>query len=469
MTSTHYEIVIVGAGPAGMAAAETAAEAGARTLVLDEQKNPGGQIYRAVESLNSVAFEDLDEAEKHGRLLTKQFRGCNVDYVPGATVWFVSAKPEIAYSRDGESHLIQTDQLILATGAQERPIPVPGWTLPGVMTAGAAQILLKRDGIALENAIFAGTGPLLYLAIHQYLKAGIPIKAVLDLTPRKNYLSALRHLPGVLSNFSKIFEGWRWRQEITRSHAQYIKWVSDIKILGKHSVTGISYRQDGHWKQISAQHILLHLGVVPNINISRVAGCETVWDDSQLSWKVRVDKWCRSSVPGIFVAGDGGDIGGAIAAEQRGRLAALQALRTLSRISASERDSKARSSRSILKKELMIRPFLESLFRPSVRFRLPEDSETIVCRCEEVTAGEIKKNVELGCKGPNQIKSYTRCGMGPCQGRFCGLTVSELIARQLEQPVSEVGYYRLRPPLKPLLLNELVTLQVNADQEGGAQ
>ena len=461
----QYEIVIIGTGPAGMAASEVASKAGARILVLDEQERPGGQIYRGIETSPSVPGRDLDQSMANGRSLIKQFQGLNVDYIPDATVWLVSDKREIGYSREGVSHLMQADQVIIATGAQERPVPVPGWTRPGVMTVGAAQILLKDDGMAMKNAVFAGTGPLLYAAAHQYVNAGIPVKAVLDLTPWKNYLRALPFLPKALPRFSKIVEGWLMKQQISRSRAQYIKGVSEIEIVGEHTATGIRYRCRDRWDQIDAQHILLHSGVIPNINISRAAGCETVWDKSQLCWRVSTDRWCRTSVPGIFVAGDGADIGGAISAEQYGRLAALEAARHLGHISTVQRDIRSRSPRSTLNKELSVRLFLETLFKPPARFRLPRDKQTIVCRCEEITAGEIEKIVDLGCKGPNQVKSYSRCGMGPCQGRFCGPTVSELIAGQLKKPVNKVGYYRLRPPLKPLLLNELITLQNGTDLE----
>ena len=457
--NNHYEIVIIGSGPAGMAASEIAAEAGSRILILDEQEQPGGQIYRGIASSSSVPGTDSDQSVTNGRSLIKRFRGLNVDYIPGATVWLVSDKREIGYSKEGVSHLLVADQVIIATGAQERPIPIPGWTLPGVMTVSAAQILLKDDGLALENAVFAGTGPLLYAAAHQYVQGGIPIKAILDLTPRKNYLRALPYLLKAVPKLSKIAEGWLWKHQILRSGLQYIKWVSQIKISGEKSAAAVCYRCHNHWEKIDAQHILLHLGIVPNVNIFSAIGCKTIWDTSQLCWRVSIDSWCRTSVPGIFAAGDGANITGAIAAEQYGRLAALEALRNLGRISSTLRNHTARSSRKILKKELSIRPFLETLFKPSANFRLPKDRQTIVCRCEEVTTGEIEKIVDLGCKGPNQVKSYSRCGMGPCQGRFCGTTVSELIARQLKKPPSSVGYFRLRPPLKPLLLNELMMLQ----------
>jgi hypothetical protein len=159
-------------------------------------------------------------------------------------------------------------------------------------------------------------------------------------------------------------------------------------------------------------------------------------------------------VPGIFVAGDGAGIGGAQAAAEQGALAALAVASQLGAIDVSLRDREAASYRAALARVMRIRPFLDSLYRPRDVNRIPADS-TIVCRCEEVTAGDLRGFVALGCVGPNQAKSFGRCGMGPCQGRMCGLTVTEVIADARKVSPAEVGYYRIRPPIKPLTLGEL--------------
>ena len=147
-----------------------------------------------------------------------------------------------------------------------------------------------------------------------------------------------------------------------------------------------------------------------------------------------------------------------MAAKQRGRIAAIGALAQLDKITPQECDNLAAPYKAALKSEMNVRPYLDALFKPADNFRIPQQEDTVVCRCEEITVGQIHKVVKTGCVDPNQLKSFSRCGMGPCQGRFCGLTVSEIIAYILNKPVSEVGYYRLRPPIKPLLLQELANL-----------
>ncbi len=460
--SDAIDIIVVGAGPAGMAAAIAATRHGARTLVLDEQRKPGGQIYRAVESTKTRKRPELGKSYHAGLNLAEAFRDCDAEYVPQATVWQLSREGELGYSADGAARIVRGRQVILATGAQERPFPVPGWTQAGVMTAGAAQILLKESGIGVENAIFAGTGPLLYLIAHQYLAFGIPIKAFVDLTPGKNYLRALRHLPGALSGIARIAEGWRWKRRIANSDTRYIAGADDIRIIGDGTATGLAYRRNGGWTEISSDHVLLHQGVVPNVNLSMAAGCESRWNEELLCWTIKVDDWFQSSLSNIAVTGDGTSISGAIAAEHSGHIAALGALERLGKLDATARDRLARPHRAVLATERRLRPFLDSLFRPADNFRIPGASDTVVCRCEEITAGTIRDVVEIGCAGPNQLKSFCRCGMGPCQGRFCGLTVSELIADVTGAPISDVGYYRLRPPVKPLHLSELAALELPA-------
>jgi bacterioferritin-associated ferredoxin len=182
-------------------------------------------------------------------------------------------------------------------------------------------------------------------------------------------------------------------------------------------------------------------------------GIEHRWDDVQLCWVPVLGSGGDSSVEGIAVAGDGAGIAGAQAARWRGVLSGIAASRALGCSIPGAEDTARRE----LARSLRGRGFLDALFRPAKSFRQPA-GDTIVCRCEEVTAREIVETVALGCPGPNQMKTFLRCGMGPCQGRLCGLTVTELIAEHRGATPQEVGYYRLRPPVKPITVGELAAL-----------
>ncbi|MBT3361841.1 MAG: FAD-dependent oxidoreductase [Rhodospirillaceae bacterium] len=463
----HYDIAVVGAGPAGMAAATVASEQGASVLLLDELPEAGGQIYRAVARQPIKDQKILGDDYYQGRSLVEVLANSSVEYVGGATVWQVSQEKEIGVSKDGVARLLTADQVILATGAQERPFPVPGWTLPGVMTVGGAQVLLKSSGMAVPDAVFAGTGPLLYLVAYQYLKAGISIRAILDTTPRSNLLGALPHLPAALLDIGTLMKGKRWIARLRAAGIPFIKNVKKLKLVGENSVEGVEYLHRNTWCKLDTEHVFLHQGVVPNVNMAMAAGCTHLWSDRQLCWHPLTDDWAETDVPGIAIAGDGVGIGGARAAEYRGRIAAYGALHRSGRLNKMERDHRVEPSRRALAGEMRIRPFLDAMFRPSDNFRIPEEADTIVCRCEEVSAGTIRDSIDLGCAGPNQLKSFSRCGMGPCQGRFCGLTVSEMIAQTRCVPVGEVGAFRLRPPVKPLMLAELADLAVAATTKPG--
>lgn len=463
---TSAQIAVIGAGPAGLSAAVEAAGRGAEVVLFDEQAAPGGQIYRAIESASAAQKDVLGKSYNRGEALARALRSAKIDYRPGTTIWQLTAEREIGFSRDGAAALLTAEQVILATGALERPFPIPGWTLPGVATAGAAQILLKASGLVTEGAVFAGSGPLLYLVVSQYLRAGIRPMALIDTTPRSNRWPALKQIAGALKRWDLLVEGAGWMREIRQSGMRMERAASDLKIEGAEQAEAITFL-DGHGQRqrLACERVFLHQGVVPNVNLAMAAGCRHHWNDRQLCWLPKTDSWFESSLPGIAIVGDGAGIAGAIAAESAGRVAALGALHRLGILDATEAARHSEESRAARAKEQLIRPFLDLWFRPSDGHRIPADPDTVICRCEEVTAGELRKGIALGAPGPNQLKAFCRAGMGPCQGRLCGLTVTEMIAAETGEPPEVVGYYRLRPPVKPLTLGELAALPISNDDD----
>ena len=391
--------------------------------------------------------------------------------MPAATVWALAPN-----ARDGfvlsltcgpiharQAIAVEARAVILATGALERPFPVPGWTLPGVMTAGAAQILLKTAGLVPRGrTVLAGCGPLLWLVASQLVLAGGNVEAILDTTPRGRHAQALRAAPGFLLSpyFGKGLELVRG----VRRQVRVIEFVSGLAIEGAQAASGIRYSAAGKADVVAADLVLLHQGVVPDINLASAAGCAIAWHDEQACFAPLVDSWGGTSVPGIYIAGDGAGIAGALAAEARGRLAALAIANAQGRIDGDTRDRLARPQRRSLAIALRGRAFLDALYRPADAFRIPAGA-TLACRCEEVTAETVAQLARAGCAGPNQMKAYTRCGMGACQGRLCGLTITEIIAREQRRDPAEVGYYRTRFPAKPVPLGELAALPVSAAAE----
>ncbi|MGA0614268.1 NAD(P)/FAD-dependent oxidoreductase [Paracoccus sp. KR1-242] len=453
-----YDVVVIGAGPAGIAAATTAAGNGARTLLLDENAGPGGQVWRAITSTPVKQPSILGEDYWAGRSEVEALRKSGAEIIHGATVWSLDPSLEIAISIGGGSSFVRAGRVIVATGAQERPFPIPGWTLPGVMTAGAAQTLIKNAGLVPDGRlVIAGQGPLLWLLSAQILRLGGKIDRILDTTPRGNLGTALpRALPFLTSPY--LVKGLKMMREVRRQ-TRIVKNVEMIEALGDGQLASVRYSAGGKTETLPADLLLLHHGVVPNVNLAMAAGVRHEWNEVQLCWTPVLDGNGQSSVEGIYVAGDGAGIGGALAALERGRIAALAALKALGRNVPAGGEASARSALGRAEKG---REFLDLLYKPASQFRIPQ-GDTIVCRCEEIRASDVLKAVETGATGPNQAKAYLRTGMGPCQGRLCGLTMTELMAKARGTTPAEIGYYRLRAPVKPVSLNELADLPPDAD------
>jgi NADPH-dependent 2,4-dienoyl-CoA reductase/sulfur reductase-like enzyme len=455
MSQSAVDVVVVGAGAAGMAGAVALAGLGLQVVLLDEQGSPGGQIYRGI-TLAPLSRRDLLGPDyAHGNVLAQALASSSVRYEQGAAVWQVTRDHQVSYLRDGRLHTLQAKAVLLATGAMERPFPIPGWTLPGVMSAGAAQILLKSAGLApSEPVVLAGCGPLLYLLGWQYLRAGVPIKALVDTTRPEDYWRARRHLFAALRAWPYLRKGLELMRSLRSARIPHYTAVEQLAVEGDEAATALTFTVAGKAQRIDSRCVLLHQGVVPNIQFSQSLRARHYWDADQLCFSPVVDAWGELDVPGIFAAGDGAGIGGAQAAALQGELAGLGIAQRLAAIEPGQRDQRAATLRERLALNLRIRPFLDALYQPREENRIPAD-DVMVCRCEEVTAGDLRKFVALGCAGPNQAKSFGRCGMGPCQGRMCGLTVTEVIAKARGVTAEEVGYYRIRPPIKPITLGEL--------------
>jgi thioredoxin reductase/bacterioferritin-associated ferredoxin len=453
-----YDVVIVGAGPAGLAAATVTATAGLSTIILDENPAPGGQIYRAV-TTSPVRADVLGPDYWSGAALIDSARNSGATIVNGAMVWSLDRHLSLGITRNGQAQMITARRVILATGAMERPFPIPGWTLPGVMTVGAAQTLLKTSGLVPDGqTVIAGQGPLLWLYAAQLLRACGTIDAILETTPRHSYRSAISHA-WQFARSPLFAKGLRLMREV-RAKTRIISNVTTLAATGTDRMRRIEYAVNtGTPQMLNADALLLHQGVVPNPNLAMAAGVTHRWDALQLCWVPDLDRDGTTSIPGIAIAGDGAGIAGAWAAEERGRLAgiaAVQALKPAGEVPA------VSAVRAALAGHERGRAFLDTLYQPPHRFRIPPNdatgNATIVCRCEEITAGQIRETVALGCEGPNQMKAFLRCGMGPCQGRLCALTVTELIADARQVSPTEVGTTRLRAPIKPITLGELAQL-----------
>jgi NADPH-dependent 2,4-dienoyl-CoA reductase/sulfur reductase-like enzyme len=460
MSGSDYDLAIIGAGPAGLSAARSASGDGVRTCIIDEQPGPGGQIYRAAEKPGLKDAGLLGPEYRRGAELASLMRSTDAVYMPESMVWLADRTEDgflLAMSTPEGQKQVTAKRLLVATGAMERPVPVPGWTLPGVMSVGAAQIMLKQSGIVSgDGVILAGGGPLLFLLAAQYVRAGVKVAAVLETVSLRDRIYSLQYLPQALRALSYLQKGLRLISELKRAGVPILSGVSDVRIDGRKSAESISFIHRGARRKMIADTIILHEGVVPNTQLPIALGCRMVWDDSQVCWRPELTRFGKTSVDGVYIAGDGCGIDGAVSAEYSGELAAIGIARDLDKLSAGEVDRRGEALEKKLEGDRRIRPFLERLYRPHLS--LPKDDDAIVCRCEEIPAGVLRSLAAGGGPGPNQMKSFSRAGMGPCQGRMCGLTVTRLMADVRQESPSVVGHMRIRMPIKPVTVREMAEL-----------
>ncbi|AWG27488.1 NAD(P)/FAD-dependent oxidoreductase [Burkholderia cenocepacia] len=457
--SAALQPVIVGAGPAGVRAAEALVDAGLRPVVIDENARWGGQIYRQppanaafVRGKRTLYGFEAAKADAVHRTMAALLP--HVDYRPNTLAWSCGAG-RVDTLQDGREVTVPYSHLIVASGATDRMLPVPGWTLAGVYTLGGAQVALKAQGCAIGRCIvFAGTGPLLYLVAYQYAKAGAHVAAVLDTSPLRRQAGAAPALLRMPSIFAKglYYHGW------LRAHGVAIETgVTLERVLGDQHVTGLAWRAAGDSAQPAPPRVLdcdalgLGFGLRSETQLADLAGCRFGFDPLNRAWLPERDAAGRTSVRGLYVAGDGAGIAGADAAEASGRRAALA---LLDDAGIASRSPSGQPDAAALERTLArigaFRAGLEAAFAPPAEqaARCPDD--TIVCRCEEIDAGTLRRCVREGAATElNRLKALTRVGMGRCQGRMCGDAAALVLAAETGRPLADVGRLRAQPPVKP--------------------
>lgn len=446
--SSEQNILIVGAGPAGTRAAELLSGRGFRPIVVDEAPASGGQIYRRQPPgfLRAARLRYGFEAAK-AEALHACFDGLaeRIDYRPDTSVW--SIEDNVAFTvGPGGVERIPFKSLMLCTGAVDRVIPIAGWTLPGVFTMGGAQIALKAQGCAVGRRVaFLGSGPLLYLVAYQYAQAGAKVAAVLD-TAR--LIDALPVLPGLLAGGSMLAKGLWYQNRLRLKGVKLRRGVLPVAVEGEERVAGLIYRDaGGRRRRIDCDAVAFGWGVKSECQLAELAGCEMRFDGAARQWLPVSDDDGRASAAGVYLAGDGAGVMGADAAEYRGELAALALL-------AERGEAVDEGRRSYLKSRLG----RLTRFRIALERALPYPDglaaaladEVIVCRCEGVTAGDIRHGQSLEPGEINRAKAYTRIGMGRCQGRMCGIAAAEILAHHNGVGLAEIGRLRGQAPIKPL-------------------
>ncbi len=444
------KVVVVGSGPAGTRCAETLALAGLRPIVIDENSNNGGQIYRRqpenfVRTYSQLYGSESDKAAAvHSDFDSIRDK---IDYRSDTLAWAVSENTLFAAER-GRSVEIPFDALVLCTGASERVMPTLGWNYAGNYSLGGAQIALKSQGCAIgSNIVFMGTGPLLYLVASQYIKAGANVAAVLDTSTVWDSLAAL---PKLLAMPSMLWTGLGLIKTIRAARVPIVHGVQPLEITGSGDagVNAVTYRDKrGHAHTLECDAVALGYHLRSETQLADLAGCAFSFDRRSRQWIADIDDKSRGAA-NVYMAGDGARIRGADAAEVSGRLTALTLLLDLGYAVDEKEIKRLRSLHA--RYERFANGVTRAFPWPIEHVRnLPNDA--IVCRCEAVSVGELR-DASRGKQADeiNRAKAFSRVGMGRCQGRFCGIAAAEIIADATQTPLAEVGRIRSQAPVRPL-------------------
>lgn len=406
-STSEFEIVVVGAGPAGLAAACTAAEANRRVTLVDEAPWLGGQIWRGQQTAGSVATAGKWFARLHRSKAVLFDRTC------------VIAAPEpglLLTQRDGQPCQIRWARLILATGARELFLPFPGWTLPGVVGAGGVLNLVKHGWpVRDQRTVVAGSGPLLLAAADGLARHGARLACIAEQAPRSTLAKFGLSICGRPGKLWQALQLW-----LALRGVPYRLGVWPVRAEGTERIRRVTLTDDRRTWTEPCDLLACGFGLVPNVELALALGC------ALQDGFVRVDRWQATSVPNIFCAGEPIGIAGADSALVQGQIAGYAASEQFARAETlfKKRAAWQRFSRS-LAQAFTLRPELKSL----------ATDETVICRCEDVSLGRLRQ-----FPGWREAKLHARCGMGPCQGRICGPATKWIFGWGMDS---------VRPPICP--------------------
>ncbi len=462
--SEDFELAVVGAGPAGMEAAIAASEAGVNTALIDGFPEAGGQYYKKPPAAFSVSRKT--DVEIQGDELSQRLESTPVAGFFNALTWgLFKAEGEegwlVALAGPDAPKWIRARTLVLATGAYDTPVAFPGWTLPGVITTGAALILAKSQRVAPgRRALVTGSGPLLLSAAAHLVEAGVEVASVCE--SARFLPKGILHAPALLGHMHRVREAAQYLGILSHHKVPFRTGWSILEALGQEHVENaligevdrMGFPIAGSERNVDVDTVVCGYGLTPNTGLARLIGCEMRYEPQNGGWvPIRDERTLQSSLPGVYVAGDGAGIRGAENARLEGRLAGVMAALHTGCLSKQEAGRIRAQAEPDLARQRRFARVLSDLFPPKAGwFSLAKD-ETPVCRCEEVCFGEIKAAIADGAQTLTEVKMVIRAGMGNCQGRMCEGPVSGAIARAMatgNARAESIGYYSIRPPLFPL-------------------
>ena len=443
------DVLVVGAGPAGLSAARSLALAGADVVVLDERLHPGGQFFKPLAPSHAADPATLGRQFRDGAVLVQSARQAGAAIVTEATVWAAFSASEVAAIVAGRSMLYRPRRLVLATGAYEQSPTVPGWTLPGVMTVGGLQTLARSYRVAPgahpeARIVIAGNGPLCLPTAAELVEGGANVVAVLEAAPKPGLAQWPVLARAAAADPFLMLDG----AALAHRLGKRLHWGRRAtRLLGTDRVRAVEAGD----LTIEADIVALNYGFASSSELARALGCAHRFVPRGTgSMETLTDADGRTSLGEVFAIGDGARFGGAQAAQAQGIVAAAAIARDLGLTVAEPREA-----RRTLKRAARFQSALWSLFEAPSFDPATLDDATIVCRCEEVTAADLRGLIAAGHESPAALKRACRVGMGRCQGRYCASVVARMTSAAPGAEVGEFGLFAPRPPAKPVPIRAL--------------
>lgn len=451
------DILVIGGGAGGLNAAAVAARAGARVLLVDERPQPGGQFYKQPLQNGMPDFPD-DAQFAGGRALIAAARQAGVTFLNGVQAWGAFEPLDLMILDGTESRLCRPKRLIVAAGAYERGLPVPGWTLPGVMTTGAAQTLLRSYQVLPgRRVLVAGNGPLNLQVALELARAGAEIAAVIELA-RHPGPWATGALARMLTSTPKLaLRGRTYLAKLKRHGVPLLN--GHVLRRAERSAGGLRVEvtawpnQAASSRSFEVDAVCMGYGFMPSNEMLRALGCRHHFDSTRGHLVTEKDADCLTSVANVYAVGDCSGLGGAPAAESEGIIAGAAAARSLGLAADDARVAKARAG---LRRHRRFQSGLWALYRAPRLLTELAAPETVVCRCEELTLADILSGFGDDARSIGAVKRATRAGMGRCQGRYCGPILAAISAARQDLPLDEAVHMAPRPPVKPIRISDIV-------------
>jgi D-hydroxyproline dehydrogenase subunit alpha len=448
----QLEVLVIGAGPGGLSAAIAARLAGANVIVIDERPLPGGQYFKQRVG-NGRA---LDGQQSEGRRLIDRALKLGIDIRNGIEIWGAFGAHELIGTVDGLVRRFNPSRLIVATGAFERGIPLPGWTLPGVMTTGAAQTLWRSYGrLPGQRVLVAGNGPLNLQVASELRTGGATIVAVVELAARPR-LKAVPDFARLISASPRLFfDGLEYRARLRGVPVIHNAVVTRVERASSGLVVHTqNYPSAGAGgRTFQADVVCLGYGFEPSNEILRALDCRHAYDDSRSQFITLIDEDGRTSVSNVYSLGDCTGLGGARIAMAQGTITGFAAARDLGHWKDSYIDDVVSARRALARHRKFQRALWNIYAAPKLNLELATP-ETIVCRCEEVTAQTVAAALVEG-SSIGELKRATRAGMGSCQGRYCGPVLYRALAPKLGCEPTEDMRFAPRMPIKPVTIADI--------------